>query len=185
MKHIQDELARQIAPLRDEITTARKELSAPNVRDKLRGEFTDWDKVEPYVDYLLAQRDFPEPNDEGLLRMLYLTGKGLMVHQGISVEAGAPPSPAPGAPTPVAPVVPTAAPVVIPPQHPASTPPAPPPAPVAATTVRELTEAEKRLAREQKLTPEEFIKWQEMDMDEVAVADFDIPAEKKEGSNNA
>lgn len=173
VKHIQDELARQIAPLREEIATARRELSAPNVRDKLRTEYSDWEQVEPYVDYLLSQQEFPNPHDEGLLKMLYLTGKGLMVQQGISVESGLPPT----TPTTAPPTPASTPPVVIPPQHPASTPPAPPPAPSAVATIRELTESEKRLAREQKLTPEQFIKWQEMDMDEVAVADFDLPQE--------
>ena len=175
VRHIQDELARQIAPLREEIASARQELTAPNVRDQLRTEYSDWEQVEPYVDYLLSQQEFPNPNDEGLLKMLYLTGKGLMVQQGISVESGLPPT-TPAEATPVV-AAPATAPVVIPPQHPASTPPAPPPAPTAAATIRELTESEKRLAREQKLTPEQFIKWQEMDMDEVAVADFDLPKE--------
>lgn len=167
MAQVRKEMSRQIEPLVEEIRGARDELTAPNAREKLAREYGDWGQVEPYIDVLITQQNFPNPNDEGLLRMLYLTAKGYMTHQGISIDPAADPQPQPG--------LPQQQPVVAPPQHRASTPPPPPPPTPQQPQVRELSENERRLARESGMSAEQYIKWQEMDMDEVAEADFDSP----------
>lgn len=170
VKTIRTELDRQIQPLREEIADARANLNAPVVRDKLAQEFPDWTAVEPYVDQLIARENFPDPNNEGLLRTMYFTAKGLMAHQGIDISQPQPvPAPAvPGQPQP-------AAPLMVPPQHRASSPPPPPPQTPQGPQIRELTENERRLAREYGMSAEDYIAWQETDMDEVADSEIGIP----------
>lgn len=178
VKAIRSELDRQIQPLREEISEAKSMATAPMVRDKLAQEFGDWSAVEPYVDALIAREQFPDPNNEGLLRTLYFTAKGMMTHQGIDVSqpAPVPGQPAPGQPAPV-PGQPPAQ-TMVPPQHRASSPPPPPPPAPAQPKTRELTEHEKRLAGEYGMTAEEYIAWQETDMDDVAESQIGIPEEK-------
>jgi hypothetical protein len=174
VKAIRSELDKQIQPLRQEISEAKSMATAPLVRDKLAAEFGDWAAVEPYVDMLIAREQFPDPNNEGLLRTLYFTAKGLMAHQG--VQPTPQPAPVPGQPAP-APGQPAPQPMV-PPQHRASSPPPPPPPAPTQPQLRDLTENEKRLAREYGMTAEEYIAWQDTDMDEVAESEIGIPEEK-------
>jgi hypothetical protein len=174
MGHVKRALDDTVAPLRQEIQDARAYFRGQDTRVALRQKYDDWDVVEPYVNHLLSQANYPDPNDAGLLETLYYTAKGVMVSQGINVQPTSPQTPSQAAP------VRTEVPAV-PPQHRASTPPPPPPRPAQSSgKVRELTESEKRIAREHGLTPEEYIKWQEMDISDVATADFDRP----KGENN-
>lgn len=172
---LRKELDRTVAPLREEIRATKREFSGPMVREKLAQELSDWKEVEPYVDMMLRQQQFPDPNDEGLLRLMYFTAKGYMTHQGISPTPGAPTSPAPPTPPAHQPTQPAYNPV--PPQHRASTPPQPPPAPSAQPKVRPLTESEKRLAREYGMTAEEYVAWQEADIEEIAESEIGLSKE--------
>ncbi len=171
MTHVKRALEETVAPLREEIREAKSYVTGQDARAGLRNQYADFAQVEPYIDYMLAQTPYPDPNDPGLLNTLYFTAKGMMASQGISVESPTPTPTAPGAPQPAAPTVP--------PQHRASTPPPPPPSPAApgSEALRPLTETEKRLAREQGLSHAEYLRWQAMDIADVATADFDKPKE--------
>lgn len=183
VKTLRRELERQVEPLREEIKSTKAEFGAPLVRQKLSQEYEDWPQVEPYVDMLINQDPTADPNNEGLLRSLYFMAKGMMTHQGIDVSQ---PQPEPTAqpqvqPQPAAhPGTPQPQPMqMAPPQHRASSPPPPPPPAPVEPQLRDLTENEKRLAREYGMTAEEYIAWQETDMDEVAESEIGIPEEER------
>ena len=172
-------LEKQIAPLRAEVAEGVKIATAPAARDGLRREFPDWDQVEPYVDHLLQQQDFPDPTHPGLLKTLYYTAKGLMVSQGIDVSHA---NLTPNTPQNVVPG--QAPPGMAPPQHRASTPPAPPRTPGETTPARQLTELEKRLAREWKMSDEEYLYWQDLDERDVPTSTYGLPEEQQAGGGN-
>lgn len=170
MKRAMDE---EIAPLRAELKGATDFVGRREVRQQMRERYGDWDQVEPYVDQLLAKQNFPDPNDPGLLETLYYTAVGVMTRQGSY-------APTPGGrsePPPREGDRPAA-----PPQHRASPPPPPPPpAPPGGgkTPPRQLTESEKRLAREYKMSEGEYLQWQDAEAEDVPMSNIGIPEEGK------
>ncbi len=177
---IENLLEKQIKPLREEVAEAKRLATAPAAREGLRREFPDWDQVEPYVDHLLQQQDFPDPTNPGLLKTLYYTAKGLMVSSGVDI--GSPAAQPPHAPQGVVPG--QAPPGMAPPQHRASTPPPPPRTPGETAPARQLTELEKRLAREWKMSDEEYLYWQDLDERDVPTSVYGMPEEQPAAGGN-
>ena len=170
--HIDRMLTAAVAPLREEIQEAKRTLGAGDSRERLRREHPDFESVSPYLDMLLQRGNYPEPDDYGLLQTLYFTAKGYMADQGIDVRAQPIHESAANAP-PQGTMIP---------QHRASTPPPPPRSADPTQPSRALTENEKRLAREYKMSDEDYLKWQEMDERDVPFSKIGL---EQKGNQNA
>lgn len=144
-----------VAPLREEIRLAKQELRAPTIRERLRMKYDDFSTYEPIIDQLLAQRGLdPLAVGEAELETLYFTAVGFATRRGFvkPQEQGKETQS-------VKPVIP---------QHRPSAAPLPN-SQQNKPKIRELTEYERRLAREWGMTPEEYIRWQEASDEEVAL----------------
>lgn len=136
-----------------------KQREQGSVREKLRQELSDFARYESHIDQLLAQNNFPNPNDRGLLVSLYYMAKGMVASQpnydgGQTVtreenESRRTPAPAP-------------------PQHRPSSTPMPTPQKQAPPP---LTEAEKRMMTEWGLNEQEWRAFQNADPNEVITLD--------------
>lgn len=141
-----EEMRKMVSPFHSDLS-ASKETRA---RTQMRSEFgEEWDRYEPVVNGLLAEGQAQglgvDPSNPQMLRTLFYTAKGYMAAEG---------------PTP------TEAPKPSIPQH------RPSGAPLPDETggkpqLRELTENERRLAKESHMTHEEYLNWQEMDEGDV------------------
>lgn len=146
---LREEMNRMLEPFRQNLRSSAED----SARDRLRGEFPDWDQLEPTVDTLLRQSK-QEPNYPNL-RAGYLMVRGHMAVNGqTSPQPQAPPQQ--GVPQ-----------QQVPPQHRPSN------APVSSTPQggqrrRQLTEDEKHIARISRLTDEQYLALLEMDEQEVA-----------------
>jgi hypothetical protein len=147
---VKRELGNAIQPFRDDLATR----SRVDGRAALRQKYDDWASVEGMVDWLLAESGQPET--PSLLETLYYTAIGIQAKQG-----GQPvrqPEPQRGNRAQI-------------PQHRPSAAPMSPPAGSASRT-RELTESERQFAKMNNMSPEEYIKWQDMDAESVATSDL-------------
>ena len=171
-KRLEDRMEAQIAPLRDEIRSAKSDLGAAAVFDDLRAEFSDWDEVYPYVKYILESKDppFPNPNEKELLRTLYYTAVGMMTRKGVTTGEPAKPS-AGGDPPPTG---------GGPPQHRTSPPPPPPQRENKdkGVTWDDLDETEKEMCKFYKMTPAVFREFGGIESEDVIGTT--IGQEKKE-----
>lgn len=175
MKRLTDHMDKQIGTLRTEIKDARQDFAAQGVDERMAAKHPDWAETRPYVDMLLAEQNFPNPNDENLLGSLYYTARGLMLERGmISVkkeptgEEGDSVPKAHGGPIP---------------QHRVSPPPPPPRKPKGGdekeVTWDQLDETEKAMARYYKMNPTQFKEWQNADIGDVATSDIGVKKEKE------
>lgn len=152
---IREEVGEMIAPFVSDLRESR----ADRARETMRGEFGgEWTEMEPIVDNLISQGRRAgmviNDHDPAMLRTLFYTAKGYRVHTAPPTAPGLPPAEGTVAP---------AAPTVIPQHRPSA---APLPTGRAKPAVRELTENERRLAREWGMTHEEYIELQEAEDDE-------------------
>ena len=170
---LEERMAAQIDPLRKELQQARGELKSQGVYDRLRERFKDWDSVYPWVKGLLAEQEYPNPDDEGLLSTLYYTAKGVMLEKGListkepnmsNLDGGDPPTKS------------------APPQHRSSP---PPPAPKKKedgesedAIFAEFDETEKAMCRIHKMKPSEFKAFRDEEADEVVTSQVGL--QKKE-----
>lgn len=156
-------LERSVGKLREELKREIHSVARefrPDPRDGLRQKFDDWSEVEPYIDHLLRQQKFPNPDDPKLLESLYYTAVGIRTKMGdrnmddrrerggeeeVGEERGYKGSI---------------------PQHRASSPPKPTKKDDGGKKRRQLTESERRIAREQKLNDEEYLDLQNPNYDD-------------------
>lgn len=157
---VSEMLETTIAPFRADLALSR----AAGSWTEIRGEFSDFASYEPMVRQLCDQYKLDAPTVENL-RSFYYMAKGFVMSQ--PEQPAIPGVPAPAAPVPLRPNAP--------PQHPASSHPLPSQTPISE--IPNLTESERRLAREMNphLSPEdqarEFRRWQMMDSGDVLNAE--------------
>lgn len=151
---IRKEMDRTLEPFKEDLRLRR----AQTVREKLRSEIPDFGAHELRIDQILAQNNFPNPDDEGLLRSLYFMAKGMAASeqkredQPVSKSREPRRSPAPA-----------------PPQHrPSST-----PLPESRTKDKPppLTESEKLMMRQWGMNEEEWRAYQNAEADQVLHVD--------------
>jgi hypothetical protein len=128
-----------VKPLRESFA---KE-GARSVRDTLRGELPHFTTLEPHIDKIIREQgQNPATASDGYLRMVYHTALGVATARGIDLNELAAESGTAPAPTPSRQEKPS---VSIPQHRPSS---APLPDTTPKAKVRELTEDERRLAKE-------------------------------------
>jgi hypothetical protein len=144
---IREEIGEMIAPFVSDLRESRTDRARETVRNEFGAE---WNEMEPIVDNLIAQGRNAgmtiNEHDPAMLRTLFYTAKGYQNH-----VSGGLPQPTKSAPPRI-------------PQHRPSA--APLPESGAKPALRELTENERRLAREWDMTHEEYIELQEAEADE-------------------
>ena len=166
MSRLEKRLVETISPLREEIKTARQDLAAQGLEERMAAEFDDWHEVRPWIDQILEQQNFPNPNDEGLLRTLYFTAVGMRQKQGITTKPKEGVKEMPGSDIHKGPI----------PQHRSSPPPPPPAKPAASNEVtwEDLDETERAMCKFHKLTPSVFREWQNANAEDVAESTIGI-----------
>lgn len=173
-KLVREEVNAAIAPLKDFITgmrsgTALDRLKAEKARDPRFKAVLEDPILSREVDAAMAKADVNDRN-------LELVIAGVSGAANLGMIPGWRPSAAP-APVPAAPA-PGAIPVAVPPHIPPSAGPGPG-APSNAPKIRDLTENERRIAREMKMTPEQYVAWTDLSAPDVPFADrtkIDQPA---------
>lgn len=163
---VESVMGEMIAPFRENLSADRE----GQVRAQLRQELKHWARLEPYIDQLLVQGNFPDKSNINLLRQLYYTAYGYVVDNGIQLEGESPAAtttpPSGSATTPEATMSNRQS--SVPPQHRPSS--APGPASSSQKPrLRELTEAEEQIRRIYKMSHEEFLRWQDATPEDVVV----------------
>ncbi len=149
---VKQEMEEMFKPFRAEM----EERQGETVRARLRIEIPEFTKYEAHMDFLLKQGNFPNPNDEGLLKMLHYTAKGYALSDEAANNGASTTVPEPRVPSPA------------PPQHrPSATPlPAAP-----AVKLAPLTENEKRMMTEFGMTEADYRAYGSAEVDEVLTMD--------------
>ena len=165
---LRQEMDRMMAPIRQEIASMKAGDTAAEAWNEVAALFPDFATWRPYIDRLIQMQGITEITS-GTLQSLYYTAKGYAASQGIEVGAtqggvNVPPSNQGGQQRPPPP----------PQNRPSS---APLPNQQKPAQVRELTENERRLAREWKMSPAEYIAMQELDDEDVVDYDKDAMRE--------
>lgn len=186
-KLIQAELQKTVGPLNERLTRDSTLTAYDRAKLTLKTQYADiWGSIEPYVDQFVQQATSQgmEVNDQ-LMNVAALTASGAYYRGQIpGATPGAPnPNPTPAPVTPATPPNPNPA-----PQTPASvfTPPhLRPSAPVIPgqepqkVERRQLTENERRLARERKQTDEQYLDWLEVPPEGVIHSSLGKPEKPK------
>lgn len=177
---IREELTATVGPLIDFVN----QMKGNSATDQLVTQFKNdarfsrmWDAdVEGYVRQQ-ASTVAPAQLTEQTFGFIVVSAIGMKASGILPTASGLPSASAP-APTPPTPTpTPTPAPMPTPP-HMRPTAPAGPGGNPPAKTLRPLTEHEERIRRENNMTHEAFLKFQEMPSSDVAFADFDKPKPK-------
>ena len=144
------EIASAVAPLNEQIAAFQASRNEATVWSQIEQEIPDFGQYKHLVQKLIEGHGYKTADlNVSLLRNLYYTAVGWnQRHGGQQVKESTPESIAPQTHIP---------------QHKPST--APLPASQQVSQVRELTEQERRLAREWGQTPEEFTRLQDADID--------------------
>lgn len=165
MERLAKRVEEQIAPLRKEVAEAKGYVTSRNAHENLRAQHSDWDSVWPWIQQLLSQQNYPNPDDEGLLSTLYYTAKGVMLEKGVlplkRTEGDDPPKDQGG----------SEGRSDAPPQHRSSPPPPPPKddkGKKSEVSWDDLDETERTICRMQGMTPAEFVHLRDIEADEVA-----------------
>jgi len=154
LTHMRRELRTAVAPINEEIANLKAQALVNSAWESVGMKFHDFEKYRSHVEAMLQNMGVgPAQVTPDLLESLYYGAKGYIATH----EANIAPAPS---------EVPSQAPP--PPQHRPSSAPLPR---SNAGQPRQLTEDERRLAREFNLTPEEFIEWGEKDEGDVANAE--------------
>lgn len=154
-----------LKPFREDLTQTR----AVSVVEQLRNELPDYDRYAPLIDNMLTQQGITDRSNPNLLKFTYFAIRGQEATMGGGTNTPAPSNqnqqtamngsqsqPQQGANSP-----PPA-----PPQHRPSNSPLPQQR-GGQTQKRQLTESEKRIAREMGQTDEQYLAWLEVPADEV------------------
>ncbi len=163
---LRGEIDRAVKPLNDFRTSFERQAKVDELKAQVRADprFKDiFEKGEQYIDQ--AIRAMPEVTREGIMSAaLSIRGAAALgMLPGLSFEA---PAPAPAPPAPGTPPAPGAPPVSTVPPHLRPSAPPPPSAPEPPRR-RELTENEKRVARENGMDEEEYLEFLELPPDQV------------------
>jgi hypothetical protein len=165
---LRQEMDRMMAPIREEIAGMKAGATAVGAWQQARDNIPNFARIEPYVRQLIQQQGLSEQAvDYNTIRTLTYTARGYMQEQGISLD------PTPETPTPTPTPQPQGQPVNIPQHRPSSAPLPQAPAPI----VRELTELERRLARESNMSEDEYRAWGDLEDEEVVMADREALSE--------
>lgn len=177
---VQSLLQATIQPLSEEVRGAKAEIKAPSIRENLRQKYEDFAVLEPAINEILRRRGVANPEsvtDEGVLETVYFTAYGYASKNGLfDNKAPAAREPVNNNPNPAPASTPAPVPQAIP-QHRPSSAPLPTGAP-KAQALRDLTENERRLARETwpDKSPEEqkklYIEYLEMDEEDVVTKEI-------------
>lgn len=124
--------------------------------DAAERRLPDFARYRPYIENVLETRGIDDPTED-TLEMLYYTAVGKA-----AINGGAPP--AVTAATPATPT-PTESVTRVNPQHPPSSQPIKPTS--SDKKIRPLTENEKRIARMNNMTDEEYLSWLEVDEEDI------------------
>lgn len=146
-----------VSPFREDVAKTQ----ARTARQELRAKYDDFELLEPTIDKLLGpERDSA---DKQTLERLYFTAVGYAAKKGINLRGET--TRDNGGDVDAR----NEAPVNPPNRRPSG---APPPAPKGEKKLRELTENERRLARQWNMTHEEYLEFQEQDASEVVEPGF-------------
>ena len=155
LTHMRREMAAAVAPINEEIRNIKAQSQVNSAWEQVAMKFQDFDKYRSHIEVMLQNMNVgPAQATGALLESLYHAAKGYNQTQEASMEA------VPGTPRSAAQPTP-------PPQHRPSA----APLPRSGTELRELTEDERRMAREFKMTHKEFLEWGEKDEGAVANAE--------------
>ena len=155
LAHMRREMQAAVAPINEEISNLKAQSLVNLAWEQASMKFQDFDKYRPHVEVMIQNMGVaPTGVTPDLLESLYYGAKGyIATHEATMTQPQAPTA------TPQAPP---------PPQHRPSA--APLPRSVGAKP-RELTEDERRMAREFGMTHEQWIEWGEKDEEAVANAE--------------
>lgn len=166
---IQNELKKTVDPINERLNGQASETAFDRAKKRLKEEYRDiWDKIEPSIDQWARDHSAGggELNDQ-LIDLAALTASGAYYRGKLGN------SPAPVAvPTPVSTPSPTPTPapsggIVTPPHLRPSAPVIPGHETPEKPQLRDLTENEKRLARERGQTPEQYLAWIDVKPEDV------------------
>lgn len=158
---LRHELKQAVAPIQAEIDNMKAQAKVNDAWQAISGKFQDFDQYRPYIEQMVkASGSTPSQINAGVLENYYYAAKGYVASQGgvVTPQAPTPPENRP----PAAPNIP---------QHRPSS--APLPSSKGEAAPRQLTEEERRLAREFGMTEEEYIKWGDIGDEEVVTVDLD------------
>jgi len=148
--HLRRELGAAVAPINQEIANLKAQTQVNSAWQAAEAKFADFGKYRPYIEQMLTNSNIPVASlTPELVESYYYGAKGYVATHNTEAEAAAPETPAQRPP---------------PPQH------RPSGAPLPASMQnkpRELTEDERRMAREWGMTAEEFIEWGNKDEEDV------------------
>lgn len=150
--HLRREMNAAVAPINQEIANIKAQSQVNSAWQAAESKFSDFGKYRPYIEQMLANsRIDPGTLTPELVESYYYGAKGYVATHNAEQLAETPAAPAPQRKPP--------------PQHRPSGAPLPK---SLQSQPRELSEDERRLAREFGMSAEEFIKWGEMDEGDVA-----------------
>jgi hypothetical protein len=155
LTHMRREMAAAVAPINQEIANLKAQTLVNSAWESVAMKFGDFDKYRSHVEVMLQNMGVgPTQVTPDLLESLYYGAKGyIQTHQASLETPGTPSAPAQRPP---------------PPQHRPSAAPLPR---SAGDQLRELTEDERRLAREFGLSHKEYLEWGSKDEGDVANAE--------------
>lgn len=156
---LRHELKQAVAPIRAEIDNMKAQAKVNDAWQEIQGKFKDFDSYRPYIEQMVkASGSTPGQINASVIENFYYAAKGYVASQGGDVTPNAPaPQEKPAAPN-------------IPQHRPSS---APLPSNKGEAAPRQLTEEERRLAREFGMSEEEYIKWGDIGDEEVVTVDLD------------
>lgn len=158
------ELEKTVAPINARLNTQTSESEYDKAKKKLREEYKDiWDKIEPSIDqWSNGHIASGQPLTEDLLNIAAMTASGAYYRGKLGNGTIPMPAPAPApAPTPSGGIVTT------PPHLRPSAPVIPGHESPAPAETRELTENERRLAKERGQTPAQYLEWIDVKPEDV------------------
>lgn len=175
---ISKELKRTVDPINQRLQQGESVSEYDRVKARLKLEYADiWDKIEPSIDNWAssATQNGQQLNDE-LVSIAALTASGAY-YRGQLPGHARPGNPSPPAAPPAPPAPPsTGTEVLMPPHLRPSAPLIPGQDQPQKKEVRALTENEARLARERKMTNEQFLAWIDVPPEQVVHSTLGRPA---------
>jgi len=157
---VRREMANTVAPINREIENMRTQAGVNVAWESAKAKFTDFERYRPAIESMIASQGMtPGQVTAQTLEALYYGAVGYYATQGVSPGEEA-----------IAPKMEEPTPPAAPPQHRPSRAPLPEPA-SDKKTVRDLTEEERQIARQWKMTPEEYLAEQDKDIGDVVGGD--------------
>lgn len=173
---INSELKKTVDPINQMLHAGRAETEYDRMKKDLKGQFeAEWPYIEGEIDrFVTAAAEAGNKITPELLNVAALASTGAMARGLLPGPSNIAPAPSNGQP----PVTPPQAPrndMTTPPHLRPSAPPAPSNERGQPTQRRELSENERRLARERNMSPEQFLDWLEVPPDQVVHSQIGRP----------